>query len=108
MVNKLIIAIINKEDSKKLCQALTKAKHYVTQLHTQGGFLMSGNETLLIGTEAEKIPEIVKIIETYSQTRTEIVPVGIGYPDGPMPIPIEVTVGGATIFVLDVEQFIKV
>ena len=45
---KLITAIVNKEDSKNVCNELIKAKFYVTRLATTGGFLMAGNMTLLI------------------------------------------------------------
>ena len=51
---KLITAIVNKEDSKNVCNELIKAKFYVTRLATTGGFLMAGNMTLLIGTEDER------------------------------------------------------
>ena len=43
---KLITAIVNKEDSKNVCNELIKAKFYVTRLATTGGFLMAGNMTL--------------------------------------------------------------
>lgn len=45
---KLITAIVNKEDSKNVCNELIKAKFYVTRLATTGGFLMAGNMTLLM------------------------------------------------------------
>lgn len=106
---KLIIAIINKEDSTEVSQALTKARYSVTKLATTGGFLMSGNITLIIGTEDEKVEGAVEIIKSHSQQRTEIVPATATYGVGvATAFPLEVTVGGATIFVLDVEKHIKV
>lgn len=106
---KLILAIINKEDSTEVSQALTKAKYSVTKLATTGGFLMSGNITLIIGTEDEKVDDAIKIIESHSQKRTEIVPSTATYGIGvTTAFPLEVTVGGATIFVLDVDKHIKV
>ena len=106
---KLILAIVNKEDSTEVSQALTKAKYSVTKLATTGGFLMSGNITLMIGTEEDKVDAAIKIIEAHSQQRTEIVPSTATYGIGvTTSFPMEVTVGGATIFVLDVEKFIKV
>ncbi len=107
---KLILAIVNKEDSSAVSQALIKNRFSVTKLATTGGFLMSGNITLLIGVEDEKVKDVVKIIEENSQQRTEYIPPVLGYGTSGMEsaIPLEVTVGGATIFVLDVDQFIKV
>ena len=44
---KLITAIVNKEDSRNVCNELLKSKFYVTRLATTGGFLMAGNICLL-------------------------------------------------------------
>jgi uncharacterized protein YaaQ len=71
---KLITAIVNKEDSKNVCNELIKAKFYVTRLATTGGFLMAGNMTLLIGTEDERVDDCIKVISRCCKQRTEIVP----------------------------------
>ncbi len=106
---KLILAIVNKEDSSEVSRALTKSKFSVTKLATTGGFLMAGNTTLLIGVEDDKVQDVVRIIESHSQQRTEIVPSAVTYGmDIASTFPLEVMVGGATIFVLNVEDFIKV
>ena len=106
---KLILAIINKEDSTIVSQALVKARYSVTKLATTGGFLMSGNITLIIGTEDDKVDDVIRIIGEHAQKRTEIVPSTATYGIGvTTAFPLEVTVGGATIFVLNVEDFIKV
>ena len=105
---KLILAIINKEDSTVVSQALTKSKYSVTKLATTGGFLMSSNVTLIIGTEDEKVDDVIRIIGEHSQKRTEIVPSTVMYGIGvSTSIPLEVSVGGATIFVLPGDRFEK-
>ena len=99
---KLITAIVNKEDSKNVCNELIKAKFYVTRLAT------TGNMPLLIGTEDERVDDCIKVISRCCKQRTEIVPgtasIGVGLETA---MPIEVTVGGATIFVTNVERFEK-
>lgn len=105
---KLILAIINKEDAQEVSHSLTKEKYSVTKLATQGGFLMSGNVTLIIGTEDEKVDHAIEIIKEHSKQRKEIVPSTATYGIGvTTSFPLEVTVGGATIFVLDVDRFEK-
>jgi len=105
---KLIFAIVNKEDASEVSIALTKKKFSVTRLATTGGFLMSGNVTLIIGTQADKVPEVLEIIKEYSKQRKEIVPSTATYGLGvSTAFPLEVTVGGATIFVVDVDRFEK-
>ena len=105
---KLITAIVNKEDSKAVCNELLRNKFYVTPLATTGGFLMAGNMTLLIGTEDERVDACIACISKCCKQRTEIVPgaasIGLGLESA---MPIEVTVGGATVFVTNVERFEK-
>ena len=105
---KLVTAIVNKEDSKAVCNELLKAKFYVTRLATTGGFLMAGNMTLMIGTEDERVDECIACISKCCKQRTEIVPgtasLGAGLEST---MPIQVTVGGATVFVTNVERFEK-
>ncbi|MEG2931461.1 MAG: cyclic-di-AMP receptor [Ruthenibacterium sp.] len=106
---KMITAIVNKEDSNAVCHVLTKDGFSVTRLPTTGGFLMAGNMTLLIGTEDEKVDRCIELIASQSKQRTEIVPSTASYGIGvTTAYPLEVTVGGATIFVTNVERFEKV
>ena len=105
---KLILAIINHDDANTVTQALTKKGFSSTKLATTGGFLLAGNTTFIIGTDDEKVEQVLGIIEENSKRRTQIVPSSIAYGAGlSSAYPIEVTVGGATIFVTDVSRFEK-
>ena len=108
---KLIIAIVQDEDASRLINSLMSDGYRVTKLATTGGFLRSGNTTLLIGVEDDKLKNAMSIIEKVCKSRKQIAtsPAPISGTTGVyVPYPIEVTVGGATIFVLDVEQFTKI
>ncbi len=106
---KLVIAIVNNEDSAIASSALTNEAFFVTKLSTTGGFLMVGNTTLLIGTMNDKIDKIKEILSHYCSTRKQTNPShsSFGRDLKNDSIPEEVTVGGATIFVLNVEGFEK-
>lgn len=108
---KLMIAIVQDEDASRLIAHLMDDGYRVTKLSTTGGFLRSGNTTLLIGVEDERLQGAMAIVEKVCKSRKQIAtaPSPISGTAGVfVPYPIEVTVGGATIFVLDVEQFVKV
>ena len=108
---KLIIAIVQDEDASRLISTLMSDGYRVTKLATTGGVLRSGNTTLLVGVEDDKLPNAMSIIEKVCKSRKQIAtsPSPISGTTGVyVPYPIEVTVGGATIFVLDVEQFTKI
>lgn len=106
---KLIIAIINNDDSPAVAAHLTREYYTVTKLSTTGGFLMTGNTTLLIGSSDERIDRAKEIIREHSLTRKKQVmtteSLGRGVQDSSLPE--EVKVSGATVFVLNVEDMEK-
>ena len=110
---KLVLAIVQDDDAIDLIEELTDKDYRVTKLATTGGFLKSGNTTLMIGVEEKEVKNLINVIEDVCKRRKEMVPTStpntIGTNSGMyVPYPIEVAVGGATIFVLDVDQFYKV
>ena len=108
---KLSIAIVQDEDASRLVNQLMKAGIGVTKLATTGGFLRAGNTTLISGVEDEKLDAALAVIEKICKSREQITasttPMG-GAGGVYVPYPIRVTVGGATVFVLEVSQFLKV
>lgn len=105
---KMITAIVNRKDTNEVCRALKDAGIYFTRMATTGGFLTAGNTTLMIGIEDERVEQALDIIRSHCLRRTETVPTTVQSTETSVIYPTEVTVGGATIFVTDVEQFEKV
>ena len=107
---KLIIAIVQDEDASRLVSKLMNEGYGVTKLATTGGFLRAGNTTLLVGVDDEKFDGAMAVIEKICKSRKQIAtaPTSVTGVNGVYsPYPIEVMVGGATVFVLSVDQFIK-
>ena len=110
---KLVIAIVQDEDAGRVVSTLMDKGFGVTKLATTGGFLRAGNTTLISGVEDERLDEALAIIEklckSREQTTSSATPMGTSAAGGVyVPYPIRVTVGGATIFVLEVDRFLKV
>ena len=106
---KLIIAIINRDDSKAVTQSLTKQGFSSTRLSTTGGFLLSSNVTVLVGVDEEKVQDVIDVIKEHSHARKQMIPASTEMNHGYCPtMPVEVTVGGATIFVVDIERFERI
>jgi len=106
---KMIVAVVNSDDSNAVMRALTKNGYSVTKLATTGGFLMMGNTTFLIGVEDDKVDGAIDVIASHSKKRKQVIPASTSYGVGMYaPMPVEVTVGGASIFVMDIERFEKV
>ncbi len=108
---KLVIAVIQDEDANKVSNVLRNENFGLTKLASTGGFLSSGNTTLLIGVEEERVQEALDIIKENCKTRkkitTDSIPSAYTAASGYIPRTIEVLVGGATVFVVDVDQFEK-
>ena len=101
---KLLIAIVHRDDQAGVVNALAEAGLRVTQFGTQGGFLRARNATLMLGLEDEQLPEAMAILERGCQTRTEQVPLDVlGGMDAAW-LPTQVTHGGATVFVLPLDE----
>ena len=105
---KMVIAVVQDQDSNRLSNALTKAEFRATKLASTGGFLRAGNTTFLIGTDDDSVPVLLNLIRDNCRARDQLVapvsPMG-GNADAYIPYPVEVEVGGATVFVLPIEQF---
>jgi uncharacterized protein YaaQ len=104
---KMIFAVVNNDDGAVVNAQLIKSGFHVTKLASTGGFLKKGNITFIVGTDDDKVEEVVDIIRRYSKKRTYTTPLDVvsSAALGGAMTPIEVTVGGATIFVMNVEHF---
>ncbi|MFU0828550.1 MAG: Transcriptional regulator [Lachnoclostridium sp.] len=104
---KLILVIVRNIDSSRVMEGLNKHGFYVTKLASTGGFLREGNTTLMIGTEEEKVDEVIDIVKKECGPRQQIISNPVG-PAEYTSMQVLVNVGGATIFVLDVDRFEKI
>lgn len=105
---KLVVAIVQREDAGTLIDALTEKGYRATRINTAGGFLKEGNATVLVGVEDSKVEEVLSLVEASCNTRTQYInplPPVMEPGEFYMPYPVEVQVGGATVFVLNVERY---
>lgn len=102
------MAVVQDKDSNRLSSALVKSNFKATKMASTGGFLRSGNTTFIIGTETPRVNQLLNVIRENCESREQMVapisPMG-GNADSYIPHPVEVEVGGATVFVLSVEDF---
>ena len=106
---KLLFAVVQNDDVKALTRTLIDHEISVTRISSTGGFLRGGNTTLMIGIEDERLGLVLEDIrEKSSRRHTITVPAaGIPHTADSAAMPLKVVVGGATVFILDVETFHK-
>lgn len=106
---KLLITIVQDQDVPILLDTLMQEGYSATKLASTGGFLRVGNTTLLIGVEDDRVDSALALIKKVSKKREQ-------YELDPMtplssallPKMDKVTVGGAIVFIVDVERFEKI
>jgi uncharacterized protein YaaQ len=106
---KLIVAIVQDVDAKAVLDALVAEGHRATRISTTGGFLVRGNTTILLGVEKDRVASVLGILRDHCHARREfvspVVPLSEAAAARHWVQPLEVEVGGATVFVLNIERF---
>lgn len=108
---KLVVAVVQGKDAEGLMGALRENNYRATQINSAGGFLRENNVTIMTGVNDAQVPDVFRLIRENCYTRTQYVnpllPImepGEFY----MPSPVEVQVGGATVFVLPIVRFERI
>ena len=108
---KLILAIVQEKDSRRLIEVLVAAEFQATMLASTGGFLREGNATVLIGTDENKVEDVLAIVQKTCHVREQLVsplPPVVEPVDSYISYPVKVQVGGAIVFVLDISRMVKI
>lgn len=107
---KLLITIVQDQDVQNLLESLTENGFSATKLASTGGFLRQGNTTVIIGVKDEKVDDVLEIIKHTCEKRDQYhaSPVSPFGRSGVLPKPTKVVVGGATVFIVNVERFEKI
>ena len=106
---KLIMAIVQAMDARGLLDALMAEGYRATKISSAGGFLVRGNVTILIGVQDERVDAVLAILREHCHARRElvspVVPLSEAATARHWEQPVQVEVGGTTVFVLNVERF---
>jgi uncharacterized protein YaaQ len=103
--DELLIAIVQGQDADIAIESLLDEGFGVTRLPSVGGFLGRRSATLMIGVPSDRAEEAIKILDNTCRERAAFIAVPMENSPLPMPAPTPVTVGGASIFSLEVEHF---
>jgi uncharacterized protein YaaQ len=105
---KMVVAIVHNEDAGALVDALADKEFRATRVSSSGGFLKQSNATIFLGVEEADVEEVISIVRANCTSRTQVVnPMPPIMEPGEffMPYPLEVEVGGATVFIVPVDRF---
>ncbi len=107
---KLVIIIASDADAERLMKGLIEQGYPATKISSTGGFLHRGSATILSGVEENEVEQVLAMVRAECHARTEVMPVHTlpFFSEGSaLAEPVEVRVGGAIVFVVNVERFEK-
>ena len=107
---KLIFAVLHAKDVEACADALSARGFVYTRFATQGGFLDTSNFTLMIGVGDDQVGEVLDILRRGAQHRTEMLAARTqagGDVSAILAPPVDVEVGGATVFVVPLDRLEK-
>ncbi len=108
---KLVLVIAQEQDGGRLIEALTEAGAQATMLASTGGFLRAGNATILSGVDDAQVEGVLDVVRRVCERREQLmtpIPPVVEPVDSYVTYPVKVEVGGAIVFVLDVERMERV
>lgn len=101
----LMFAVIQAQDADMARDALSRMNVSIERLPSVGGFLGRRNATLLIGLAESQKEMVIDALNQSCRQRVEFIAVPLESAPLPLPTPTPITVGGATIFSLDVDRY---
>ncbi len=104
-VTRLMTVVIREQDLENVLSALTQMGFAVDHLPSAGGFLHDRNVTLLVGLSAGREEAAVKALKRAARGKVQFSETALPRADVPMPGPVQVQVGGATIFTFEVDSY---
>lgn len=108
---KLIFAIVNNDDSQSVQTAVTENGFQVTKLASSGGFLKAGNTTFMMAVDDSRVDDLIEVIRKHSRKRKQLMTPVTAYDAAASSygaFPVEVSIGGATIIITNIDRFEKV
>jgi uncharacterized protein YaaQ len=107
----LVLAVVQEKDASRLIDALNEANIHATMLASTGGFLREGNATILTGVEDDQSETVLGVISRVCHRREQLmtpIPPVVEPVDSYVTYPVKVEVGGAIVFVLNVERMERI
>jgi uncharacterized protein YaaQ len=99
---KMIMAIIPRDEAERVLQALVAANHTATYMETRGGMLRQAQMSLFIAVQDDALEKVTGIIQ--GACFSDIVVESADDEADSEPMPIRPRLGGAVIFVWDIDR----
>jgi uncharacterized protein YaaQ len=103
--NLLLIAVVQAQDADCAHSALSDAGVSIARLPSTGGFLGRRNVTLFLGLKNTLYEKAIEELQKNCRQRIEYIAVPLESAPLPLPTPTPITIGGATVFSIEVDHY---
>lgn len=109
---KMLLAVIQGDDYQETVDDLNRNGFFATVLSSTGGFLKKRSMTLMIGVEAHRVQAVLDILRQCAGRRQQMtysnLSMSTGGPSPSIPmIPVQMSVGGVVVFIMDLDDIQK-
>lgn len=107
---KLCTVIVPGADGDRLLDRLAEAQFGATKVGSSGGFLRRGSVTAFVAVQDEQVGDLIGLLRQHFPEVTETVPLSalpLAEEWGQPTDLVDVRVGGAVIFVIDLGQLVR-
>ncbi len=102
---KMVMAVVSRDEAKLVLEALVSAGHTATFTDSRGGMLRQAQQMLFIATEDEDLEQVLKIVRQSCYSQVDVEPGPSEDHPALRRSPTKADVGGAVVFVWDMEHF---
>ena len=104
----LVILEVSGSQSEALMNKLRDKKFFFTIVDSNSGMFQEPMLSLILGMEQKSFPDLMNIVEETCQPRNKYIPTQMRVPYSAVGSPmVEASIGGANVYSMKVEQFIR-
>ncbi|MBN1935657.1 MAG: cyclic-di-AMP receptor [Anaerolineae bacterium] len=102
---KMVMAIVQRDETAHVMEALIAAGHTATFNESRGGVLRQASNTLFIATQADRLQEVLDIIRENCRSSVSMDSTQADEAASPLSTHSWAQVGGAVVIVWSIDQF---
>ena len=105
-VNQIVFVIVTGRQAEELMQVLVRERFYFTRMESAAPFFQEPTVCLLVGLNSSRLSNLLELISQACPPHKEYMPVQFTPPTGFPPMSmIETQVGGALVYIAEVDRF---
>jgi len=103
---KMVVAVVPRDEAGHVLEALVAAGHTATFSDSRGGMLRQAQQMLFIATEEQDLEQVLTIIHDNCHSQVTVEPSEPRTTLSLGSVPVTAELGGAVVFIWDLERYV--